>query len=289
MNHQKVYESIIQKVKSENRIKKSYYERKKENFISTYYEDHHIIPRCLGGTDDKENKVLLTAKEHYICHKLLTYIYKGDKKIANAFCRMTWDKNGRHNISAKDYAYAKELKSKIPISEETKLKISNALIGKKRKPFSEEHKHKISLNSQKKRKPRSEETKQKLSDSHKGKKFSKEHIKNLSESHKGPHPKNRNHADFKGQKNPFYGKQHSNKTKKIISQKKSGVIESEETKQKKSISMIGKNKYKRTEETKRKLSNSLMGRKLTSEHKLNISKNNGRRKNKLIINESKIN
>lgn len=34
-------------------------------------EIHHILPRSLGGTDDAENLVPLTLKEHWVCHKLL--------------------------------------------------------------------------------------------------------------------------------------------------------------------------------------------------------------------------
>lgn len=37
-----------------------------------YTETHHIIPRCLGGTNSKENLVRLSYKQHRICHKLLT-------------------------------------------------------------------------------------------------------------------------------------------------------------------------------------------------------------------------
>ena len=39
--------------------------------IEGYYEKHHIIPRCLNGSNDKDNLVLLTAREHYLCHWLL--------------------------------------------------------------------------------------------------------------------------------------------------------------------------------------------------------------------------
>jgi len=35
-------------------------------------ENHHIIPKCLGGTDEKENLVSLSPKAHFICHWLLT-------------------------------------------------------------------------------------------------------------------------------------------------------------------------------------------------------------------------
>lgn len=45
-----------------------------------YTEKHHIIPSSLGGTNDKENLVQLTAKEHFICHLLLTKMVEGNNK-----------------------------------------------------------------------------------------------------------------------------------------------------------------------------------------------------------------
>lgn len=44
-----------------------------------YKEKHHIIPKSLGGSNDKSNLVYLTAKEHYICHLLLVRITQNDK------------------------------------------------------------------------------------------------------------------------------------------------------------------------------------------------------------------
>ena len=35
------------------------------------YEIHHILPRSLGGTDDEDNLVKLTHKEHLFAHKLM--------------------------------------------------------------------------------------------------------------------------------------------------------------------------------------------------------------------------
>lgn len=36
-----------------------------------YHERHHILPRCLNGTDDEDNLIDLTSKEHFQAHKLL--------------------------------------------------------------------------------------------------------------------------------------------------------------------------------------------------------------------------
>ena len=44
MNYKNIYDKIIN--------------HRKLNEVIGYRENHHIIPRCLGGTDDKENLVL---------------------------------------------------------------------------------------------------------------------------------------------------------------------------------------------------------------------------------------
>ena len=64
MNYKKVYNKII-----ENRL---------NNPLdgTEYGEKHHIIPRSLGGSDEPDNLVRLTAREHFICHALLSEMYE---------------------------------------------------------------------------------------------------------------------------------------------------------------------------------------------------------------------
>jgi hypothetical protein len=45
-----------------------------------YTEKHHIVPKSIGGVDDANNLVRLTAKEHYICHLLLPKMTTGSNK-----------------------------------------------------------------------------------------------------------------------------------------------------------------------------------------------------------------
>jgi hypothetical protein len=117
MNHYKIYKSIIQTAQLENRIK-----LRKNHLNYVYYENHHIIPRCLGGREEKENKVLLTAREHFVCHKLLTYIYPKNRKLIFALFRLLYNKNGDYIASSRDYESVKQSLKIFPVSEETKEK-----------------------------------------------------------------------------------------------------------------------------------------------------------------------
>jgi hypothetical protein len=198
MNHLKIYETIIKKAKSENRIK----------YRDIYYEKHHIMPRCLFGNDDNENKVLLTAKEHFICHKLLTYIYPSHSGLTYAFHRMCYGNmhNRDYKISSKDYVYCRELLAKNcsgenhPFfgkkhNEESLKKMGAANKGKKQSEERIENRvKKCNLKRDKIRKKQSEslkghivtnETKQLISKKLTGKKKSQEHIMHLIESHIG--------------------------------------------------------------------------------------------------------
>jgi hypothetical protein len=51
--------------------------RAKRRSLEGYKEVHHILPKCIGGSDDLDNLVDLTAREHYVAHILLAKIYGG--------------------------------------------------------------------------------------------------------------------------------------------------------------------------------------------------------------------
>lgn len=98
MDYQNIYNQIIERAKSADRKKVK---------GGTYFENHHTIPRCLGGSNSNENKVLLTAKEHFICHKLLIIIYPlKNKKLINALWILSTMKDsfGRnYRVGAREY------------------------------------------------------------------------------------------------------------------------------------------------------------------------------------------
>lgn len=57
---------------------------------SVYSEKHHILPKSLGGTNNIDNIIILTAKEHYITHLLLIKFVTGNSyyKMLCAFNSM---------------------------------------------------------------------------------------------------------------------------------------------------------------------------------------------------------
>lgn len=64
MNYKAQYDKLI--TKAQNRLE-----------TKGYTERHHVVPRCLGGSDDKTNMVTLTAREHCLAHLLLAKIHGG--------------------------------------------------------------------------------------------------------------------------------------------------------------------------------------------------------------------
>jgi hypothetical protein len=153
--------------------------------IDGYVERHHIHPRSLGGSDDRDNLVDLTAREHFICHWLLTKMHTGEAKSKMIYA-LNGMKRGNEfaqryetKITARVYENLKKEFSKVhsatmkgrtpwnkgvPITEEQREKNKIAATGKK---FSQEviEKRSAKIRGQK----RSEETKLKMSLASKGK------------------------------------------------------------------------------------------------------------------------
>ena len=76
MNYQTIYNELIARAAI------------RKNDSKEYYESHHIIPRCLGGSDNRENLVNLTAREHFIAHLCLVKIYPGNGALVRAAVMM---------------------------------------------------------------------------------------------------------------------------------------------------------------------------------------------------------
>ena len=82
------------------------------NCGNEYYEKHHIIPKCLGGSDDKSNLINLFAEEHFIAHKLLAQENPDNINLARAYNIMAFSKNQyqqgkRYELTPEEYAEAR--------------------------------------------------------------------------------------------------------------------------------------------------------------------------------------
>jgi hypothetical protein len=131
MNYQKIYNILCSRS----------FERSTDT--NEIYEKHHIIPKCIGGSDNQENIAILTAREHFIAHKLLCEIYPENKKLHYALWAMMNLNNNYQNrkyiISSREYNRARNIYIKLqskPKSIEHKKKISNSWTVKRRKDAS---------------------------------------------------------------------------------------------------------------------------------------------------------
>jgi hypothetical protein len=215
-----------------------------------YVEKHHIIPKSLGGTDEPNNIVKLTAKEHFICHLLLPKMVSDPQhqiKMHNAAWMMQSVSNNqqRYKISSNTYQVMKEnianayrnnpnhrsIESRQKQSETLKNKTWNERFGVER---ANELKKKYA--ESKKGKSRSEETKLKLRLANLGKKL--DHPSPLKGRTTSDAVKKKISDSLKGRP----GRQISEDTKQKISQAKTGKTRSEESKMKQSLSAKGKSK-----------------------------------------------
>ena len=162
-----------------------------------YFEIHHILPSCICDITqkkDKNNYVILTAREHYIAHLLLTKLFDSDLKYKmklamGQFTRKS--KNQDRVLNSRQFELCRKLVSESikhlhtgvskPKSPEHRLKISQTLTGRKG----------VSRPNPNKGKPgrlHSIATKELLSNINLGKKRSKDSCKKQSETmigHKG--------------------------------------------------------------------------------------------------------
>ena len=76
----------------QNKYSKLYYKLVNKSSLSDYTETHHIIPKSLGGSDNKSNLIKLSAREHFLCHYLLTKMFRPNTieyyKMVKAFMKM---------------------------------------------------------------------------------------------------------------------------------------------------------------------------------------------------------
>ena len=98
MNYKKNYYDFISSRKNMNR----------EKLDGNIYELHHILPRSLGGLDNKENLILLTPREHFLAHIMLYKIYGRGPMLRALFIMLSSVNNKEKKISSRVYERIKK-------------------------------------------------------------------------------------------------------------------------------------------------------------------------------------
>lgn len=176
----------------------------KTRTLEGYKERHHVLPRCMGGSNKKENIANLTAREHFICHWLLTKFvsdtfYK--KKMLNALGKFVRCSNVQErNLTSRQFEAARKAiaiaNTGRHYTKEMRQKMSEA--GRGRIPWNKGMKQ-----------PCTEERKKKLSETLSGRKLSKEWCANISKGKKG-------------KPSGMLGKTHSEETRELMSKNMKG-------------------------------------------------------------------
>lgn len=153
----------------------SYY---KSKIIEGFLEKHHITPRCMGGSDDTENLVLLPPRAHFMAHELLHRAYPDHRGLAHAFAMMAVNNPyQKRESSSRMYAKAKIARSK-------------ALTGSKLPEWIKEKMRVPKKHTENYKKPKTAEHAANISKSLKGRIKSQSHIESIAEA-------NRKHYDEK--------------------------------------------------------------------------------------------
>lgn len=156
MNYRHIYMLIIERAKSEEKSGL----RKRRN--GEYYEAHHILPKSLFPLwkKRKSNIVLLTAREHFFVHELLTKIYP-TPQMTYALHAFISRPNADYKITPREYERIKIEFSKLHSERMTGREVSketSELISKRRKEFlsDDDNLNKLKANFKKARKASAE-------------------------------------------------------------------------------------------------------------------------------------
>jgi hypothetical protein len=161
MNYKKIYEQLIHRARE-------------RTMVDGYTEIHHIIPRSEGGSNDKDNLVELTGREHFIAHKLLWMEVPSNFSRAATYHMMS---NYRGIIWGATYEEVRKVFTgkNHPLKQpNNRIKQLESVMGK----------------------PKSEEHRRKISEANKGVPKSKEHVEKMKA----------NLGDRSGKNNSNYGK-----------------------------------------------------------------------------------
>jgi len=89
--------------------------KNRKPFNGDFYEEHHIIPKSLGGDNNRNNLVKLTPREHFFAHLLLAKITEGSDQIqmSHALKFMSDVDGTNRTLNSRQYEIAKQIRYSI--------------------------------------------------------------------------------------------------------------------------------------------------------------------------------
>jgi hypothetical protein len=192
-----------------------------------YCEDHHIVPESFfknrsrpgppgwldGDPEDSLNKVMLTAREHFICHWLLT------KMTTDVALIKMQDALEMMNVDSENQKRYRTL-------------ITSRVFERNRIKVARERSERMKGEGNPMNNPESRELMRQLKTGVKREKFSDKWLANLA-------------ATRQGERNGMYGKNHSDRTKELMRKLATGRVQSEEHKKKKADAVRGSKREKK--------------------------------------------
>lgn len=216
MNYLNLYNSLIE-------------HRRTNPLKEGYFEKHHIIPKSMGGGNNKENLVKLTAREHFLAHRLLAKIYGG--VLWNAYwmmCHKNTSSGKNIQVTSRQYETGR-INHSIQVSNSFS-GVNHPLYGS---VMSEETKRKIG--DANRGRVMTDETKRKISEgckgnrSNTGRKLSPEHIEKMKSKRLTDETKRKIGDGVRGEKNGNYGRTFSEEHKRKIAESRRGKPHDEES------------------------------------------------------------
>jgi hypothetical protein len=119
MNYRKIYDALMERGRN-------------RKFVKGEHERHHIVPKALGGGNERENIAVLTYREHFLAHWILTKITEGQSnfKMIHALNRLM-NKNSKQTKSYTSWQYSITRQIYVASLTKTMVGSGNPFFGRK--------------------------------------------------------------------------------------------------------------------------------------------------------------
>ena len=162
--------------------------RARGRILEGYRECHHVLPKCMGGGNERGNIVELTAEEHYLAHQLLVRIHRNNMSLVHAAVWMARRCSGNKAYGWLRRKHAEVMADRMFGKRKTASTIAKLSAAKKGKAHPRNPEWQSKIDAANRGRKHSDESRAKMSVAQRGnkhnlgRKFTQEHKANLSAS-----------------------------------------------------------------------------------------------------------